>query len=90
MLSESEYEEFRCVIRGSKYLPNDFEISTVDYVDKCQHLYDGFTRILVRYMPTNISKTYLAGFASFWLRTLEQDINRGVFDSPTKERPTPG
>ena len=83
MLPQSDYEEFQRIIRGSKYSPHQFEISTSDYIDRTERLYVNFTTVHVRYLPTSITRTYLAGFSGYWLRKLEEDLESGVYDAPT-------
>ena len=90
MLSQSEYEEFHRVIRSSKYSPNDFEISAIDFVDRCQHLYADFTRVYIKYIPTDVTKTYIAGFASYWLQNLEQDIKNEIYTAQIEVLEKPG
>ena len=82
MLSQSDYEGFHRVIHSSKYSPNDFEISAIDFVDRFQHFYADYTRVYIKYIPTGVTKTYIAGFASYWLQDLEQDIKNEVYTAP--------
>lgn len=85
MLSQGEYEELQRTIRNSKYSPDDFEISTVDYVDRCEHLHVELTRVFIRHIPNNLTRTYIAGSSSFWLRRLEHDVETGVYDDKLRE-----
>ena len=84
MLSQREYEEFNRVIRSSRYSPDDFEISAIDFVDRCSHVYPDSSRVYVTYKPTSITRSYLAGFACYWLRNFQKDIENKVFTAVTE------
>ncbi|WP_243373313.1 hypothetical protein [Geotalea sp. SG265] len=79
MLSQKDYEGFQAVIRDSAYLSSNFEISTIDYVDRFERIYPDYTRVFIRHTPTNVTGKYIAGCAAYWLHMLEHDIGRGVY-----------
>jgi hypothetical protein len=79
MLSQKDYEGFHAVVRSSSYSSEEFEISTVDYVDRLERLYPDFTRVFVLHKPTSSTMKYVAGCSLYWVRIFEQDVDEGVF-----------
>lgn len=79
MLSQKDYEGFQAVLREGGYSAGDFEVSTVDYIDRFERFYPDYTRVSVRYTLTNATGNYIAGCAAYWLRMVESDIGQGTF-----------
>ena len=84
MLSHDDYRQFRCIVRTGIYSPDDFEISTMDFIDRCQHIHANFTRVSILYKPTGVTRMYIAGAACYWLRNLEEDVRSKVYGSPQR------
>ena len=79
MLSEDEYAEFRRSIRDAGLSPDDFEISATDAGENSQKMRVELTDLSVRYLPTGVVRTYIAGFGYYWLRKLEKDVQDGLY-----------
>ncbi|GAB7027541.1 hypothetical protein [Geotalea toluenoxydans] len=79
MLSQKDYEAFHAVVHSSRLSSDEFEIGTVDYVDRLERLYPDFTRVSIVYKPTRVMKNYVAGCLSYWICMFEQDVEGGAF-----------
>lgn len=84
MLSQEEYDIIRRTIRACMYSPNDFMISTTDMIERSRKLHMEITAVSVQFIPTKVTRTYLAGFGYRWIDELERDIKQGRFDAITK------
>ena len=81
MLSQEEYENIQRTIRDCKYSPNDFEISTTDMIERSGQLHTEITEVSVQFVPTKVTRTYIAGFGFSWMRELEKDLKKGTYDT---------
>jgi hypothetical protein len=81
MLSQKEYENILRTIHDCKYSPNDFEISTTDMIERSRQLRMEITEVLVQFIPTKVTRTYISGFGLNWILELEKDIKNGTYDT---------
>ena len=78
MLFDDEYREFMRLIRSSGCRGDDFEISETFFIGR-KRMYDSLSNVIVRWIPKDTCRTYIAGCASYWLRGFENDLNNGAF-----------
>lgn len=80
MLSSEEYSDLFRVYRAKGYVYDDFEVSNLFFTKNDGRAYQFVSLVVIRHVRQNISRTYTAGYGSYWLIRFESDLQKGCFD----------
>ena len=79
MLDNIEYQDFGRVVMACGYSCHDFEISNAYLISRDGRANQIVSQVIIRYIPKNTTRTYIAGCKSYWLLELEEDLISSSF-----------